>query len=117
MRSPPPRQSIEYNSATTRNNRTSITITSSSPSPSSSSTTTTIRETKMCFRAEPSRKHYYHEEYIPVRQVHHHQHRSSTPRASYHSHHVHAHSPRVSTTSYRRSTPVVYERTSQTRYH
>ncbi|KAI0385959.1 hypothetical protein F5Y04DRAFT_245137 [Hypomontagnella monticulosa] len=73
------------------------------------------RTREMCFRAEPSRKYYYHEEYIPVRQAHLHHHHSSAPRVSYHSHHSH-HSPRVSTTSYRRSGPIVYERTSQTRY-
>ncbi|ORY57489.1 uncharacterized protein BCR38DRAFT_449254 [Pseudomassariella vexata] len=75
---------------------------------------TTYVSRTMCFKAEPSKKYYYHEEVIPVRQVHahHHHHRSHAPRASYHS----SHSPRVSQTSYRRSGPVVYQRTSQTRY-
>ncbi|KAI1502440.1 hypothetical protein F5X99DRAFT_408173 [Biscogniauxia marginata] len=96
--------------------------------------TTTTRVTyvhkndKMCFRDDPSRKYYYHEEYVPVRQVahghHHHHHRSSPTRVSYHSStarhsHYSSASPRVSTSSYRvAGAPVVYqERTRETRYH
>lgn len=98
-------------------------------------TTTTTRtyvhtEPAMCFRAEP-KKYYYHQEYIPVRQVHHphhhghhhghhhHHHHHSTspvPRASYNSVR-HSHSPRVSTSSHHRSGPVVYQSTSKTRYY
>ncbi len=76
----------------------------------------------MCFSAEPNRKYYYHEEYVPTRQhqhhghhAHHHHHhhdRVSVPRVAY----VQG-SPRVSTSSYRRSVPIVYtERTSRTSY-
>ncbi|KAI1639530.1 hypothetical protein F4809DRAFT_119456 [Biscogniauxia mediterranea] len=95
--------------------------------------TTTTRVTyvhqndKMCFR-DPERKHYYHQEIVPVRQVahghhdhhhhHHHNRSSSQPRVSYHSSTTrYSASPRVSTSSYRHSSPVVYqERLRETRY-
>ncbi|KAH9902136.1 Ribophorin I-domain-containing protein [Xylariomycetidae sp. FL2044] len=89
------------------------------------SKTTYLHAENMCFKAEPSKKYYYHEEYIPVRQHHHHhhQHRSSTVAVPRHSTHRHSHysssshSPRVSSGSYHHhSGPVIYERTSQTRY-
>ncbi|KAK6221081.1 hypothetical protein LQW54_001654 [Pestalotiopsis sp. IQ-011] len=67
----------------------------------------------MCFGSgQPRRQYYYREELTPVRQVHHgHHHHHHHPRASYPS-------PRVSTSTYRRSGPVVYqERSSRTRYY
>ncbi|KAK8138506.1 hypothetical protein PG984_001886 [Apiospora sp. TS-2023a] len=74
----------------------------------------------MCFGKKPAKTYYYHSEVVPTREAHHHHHhKHHAPRASYtSSHHRHSsHSPRVSTTSHHRAVPVVYERTSQTRYY
>ncbi|KAI3342645.1 hypothetical protein F4824DRAFT_442830, partial [Ustulina deusta] len=64
----------------------------------------------MCFRAAPSRKYYYHEEYIPVRphHGHHHHHHHGHPRVSTP---VRVSYQRVSTSSHRHGGPIVYERT------
>lgn len=77
----------------------------------------------MCFRAEPSRKYYYHEEYIPVRQHHGHHHGHHSGHHHHHHHQprvstpVYVSYPRVSTSSHRHSGPIVYERPNQTRYY
>ncbi|CAJ2501218.1 Uu.00g040710.m01.CDS01 [Anthostomella pinea] len=83
---------------------------------------TEVEETKMCFRAEPSKKYYYHEKVIPVRQHHgghhhhghHHSNRSSVPSVAYYG----SSKSSYGGSSYRPSVcePVVYQRTSQTRY-